>query len=274
MKGRSFLKRVIGAPYVLWAILFIIIPLVIVAYYAFTDAGGGFTLDNIKNLSDYGEIFRDSVLYSIAATVISLIIAYPFAYFMSRLKPKTQSLMMVLVMLPAWRSLLILTYSWMNILERNGLLNSLLTAIGLSPAQIIGTPGAVIFGMVYNYIPYMILPIYSVMSKIEPSVLEAAEDLGSGSMSKLYRIILPLSIPGVISGITMVFVPSVSTFYISQKLGDGKILLVGDIIERQIQAQNNYNTGAALSLVLMVVILVSMALMKLFAGDSDETLYA
>ena len=182
--------------------------------------------------------------------------------------------MMVLVMLPAWMSLLILTYSWMNILERNGLLNSLLTAIGLSPAQIIGTPGAVIFGMVYNYIPYMILPIYSVMSKIEPSVLEAAEDLGSGSMSKLYRIILPLSIPGVISGITMVFVPSVSTFYISQKLGDGKILLVGDIIERQIQAQNNYNTGAALSLVLMVVILVSMALMKLFAGDSDETLYA
>ena len=274
MKGRSFLKRVIGAPYVLWAILFIIIPLVIVAYYAFTDAGGGFTLDNIKNLSDYGEIFRDSVLYSIAATVISLIIAYPFAYFMSRLKPKTQRLMMVLVMLPAWMSLLILTYSWMNILERNGLLNSLLTAIGLSPAQIIGTPGAVIFGMVYNYIPYMILPIYSVMSKIEPSVLEAAEDLGSGSMSKLYRIILPLSIPGVISGITMVFVPSVSTFYISQKLGDGKILLVGDVIERQIQAQNNYNTGAALSLVLMVVILVSMALMKLFAGDSDETLYA
>ena len=274
MKGRSFLKRVIGAPYVLWAILFIIIPLDIVAYYAFTDAGGGFTLDNIKNLSDYGEIFRDSVLYSIAATVISLIIAYPFAYFMSRLKPKTQRLMMVLVMLPAWMSLLILTYSWMNILERNGLLNSLLTAIGLSPAQIIGTPGAVIFGMVYNYIPYMILPIYSVMSKIEPSVLEAAEDLGSGSMSKLYRIILPLSIPGVISGITMVFVPSVSTFYISQKLGDGKILLVGDIIERQIQAQNNYNTGAALSLVLMVVILVSMALMKLFAGDSDETLYA
>ena len=273
MKSRSFLKRVIGAPYVLWAVLFILIPLFIVAYYAFTDASGGFTLENIKNLSDYGEIFRDSVLYSIAATVISLIIAYPFAYFMSRLKPKTQKLMMVLVMLPAWMSLLILTYSWMNILERNGLLNSLLTAIGLKPAQIIGTPGAVIFGMVYNYIPYMILPIYSVMSKIEPSVLEAAEDLGSGGISKLYRIILPLSVPGVVSGVTMVFVPSVSTFYISQKLGDGKILLVGDVIERQIQAQNNYNAGAALSLVLMAVILVSMALMKLFAGDSDEAVY-
>ena len=273
MKGRSFLKRVIGAPYVLWAVLFIVIPLVIVAYYAFTDAQGGFTLDNIKNLGDYGEIFRDSVLYSIAATLISLVIAYPFAYFMSRLKPKTQKLMMVMVMLPAWMSLLILTYSWMNILERNGLLNSLLTAIGLQPAQIIGTPGAVIFGMVYNYIPYMILPIYSVMSKIEPSVLEAAEDLGSGSLSKLYRVILPLSVPGVISGVTMVFVPSVSTFYISQKLGDGKILLVGDVIERQIQAQNNYNAGAALSLVLMVVILVSMALMKLFAGDNDDALY-
>ena len=273
MKQRSLLQRIIGAPYVLWAAIFIVVPLFIVAYYSFTDPNGGFTLDNIKNLGDYRAIFRDSILYSVAATLIALVLAYPFAYVMSRKREKTQQIMMVLVMLPMWMSLLILTYSWMNILERNGIINTLLSKIGAEPLTLIGTPGAVIFGMVYNYIPYMILPIYSVMAKIEPSVLEAAEDLGSGGLSKLYRVILPLSMPGVVSGITMVFVPSVSTFYISQKLGDGKILLVGDIIERQIQAQNNYNMGAALSLVLMVIIVLSMALMKLFAGDTDENLY-
>ena len=273
MKNRTFLQRIIGAPYVFWAAVFIVVPLVIVVYYSFTDAAGNFTLDNMKNLSDYGQIFRDSILYSVAATAISLVLAYPFAYVMSRKKEKTQQIMMVLVMLPMWMSLLILTYSWMNILERQGIVNTFLTKIGLSPMTLIGTPGAVIFGMVYNYIPYMILPIYSVMSKIEPSVLEAAEDLGSGSASKLYRVILPLSMPGVVSGITMVFVPSVSTFYISQKLGDGKILLVGDIIERQIQGNYNYNSGAALSFVLMVLIILSLALMKLFAGEGDDSLY-
>ena len=273
MKKRTFLQRIIGAPYIFWAAVFIVVPLIIVVYYSFTDAAGNFTLDNMKNLSDYGQIFRDSILYSIAATAISLILAYPFAYVMSRKREKTQQIMMVLVMLPMWMSLLILTYSWMNILERQGIVNTLLSKIGLSPMTLIGTPGAVIFGMVYNYIPYMILPIYSVMSKIEPSVLEAAEDLGSGSVSKLYRVILPLSMPGVVSGITMVFVPSVSTFYISQKLGDGKILLVGDIIERQIQGNYNYNSGAALSFVLMVLIILSLALMKLFAGEADDSLY-
>ncbi len=273
MKNRTFLRRIIGAPYILWAAIFIVVPLLIVVYYSFTGPDGSFTLDNMKNLSDYGQIFKISILYSIAATVISLILAYPFAYVMSRKKEKTQQIMMVLVMLPMWMSLLILTYSWMNILERQGIVNTLLEKVGLAPLNLIGTPAAVIFGMVYNYIPYMILPIYSVMSKIDPSVLEAAEDLGSGSFSKLYRVILPLSMPGVVSGVTMVFVPSVSTFYISQKLGDGKILLVGDVIERQIQAQNNYNMGAALSLVLMVLIILSLALMKLFAGDSDENLY-
>lgn len=273
MKNRSFLQRIIGAPYVLWAAIFIVVPLLIVAYYAFTDASGALTLANIRDLRDYGSIFRESIVYSVAATLIALVLAYPFAYVMSRKREKTQQIMMVLVMLPMWMSLLILTYSWMGILERNGIINSLLAKVGVAPLNLIGTPAAVIFGMVYNYIPYMILPIYSVMSKIDPSVLEAAEDLGSGGASKLYRVILPLSMPGVVSGVTMVFVPSVSTFYISQKLGDGKILLVGDVIERQIQAQNNYNTGAALSLVLMALIILSLALMKLFAGEGDDNLY-
>ena len=273
MKKRSFMQRVIGAPYILWAAIFIVVPLLIVAYYAFTDPAGGFTLDNMKNLGDYRTIFRDSILYSLAATAIALILAYPFAYVMSRKRQKTQQIMMVLVMLPMWMSLLILTYSWVTIMERNGVINSILMKAGLEPLNMIGTPGAVIFGMVYNYIPYMILPIYSVMSKIDPSVLEAAEDLGSGGFSKLYRVILPLSMPGVVSGITMVFVPSVSTFYISKQLGDGKILLVGDVIERQIKYNNDYSSGAALSLVLMVLIILSLALMKLFAGDSDDNLY-
>ncbi len=272
MKKRTLAQRLLGAPYVVWAAIFIVVPLLIVAYYSFTDASGQFTLDNIKALAGYKEVFLISIEYSLIATVITLLISYPFAYFMSRRSPVTQRIMMMLVMLPMWMNLLIRTYSWMNILEKNGIINNILASFGMEPLKMIGTPGAVIFGMIYNYIPYMILPIYTVMSKIDPSVLEAAEDLGSNSLSKLRRIILPLSMPGVVSGFTMVFVPSVSTFYISQKLG-GKIMLVGDAIEKQIQSLYNYNLGAALSLVLMVLILLSMALMKRFAGDGDDNLY-
>lgn len=263
------MQRIIGAPYILWSAIFIIVPLVIVIYYSFTDSSGNFTFSNIKQLVEYKEIFLISIEYSLVATVVTLLISYPFAYFMSRKGPAAQRIMMMLVMLPMWMNLLIRTYSWMNILERNGIINNLLGLMGIAPLKLIGTPGAVIFGMVYNYIPYMILPIYTVMSKIEPSLLEAAEDLGSNSLSKLRRIILPLSMPGVVSGITMVFVPSVSTFYISQKLG-GKIMLVGDAIEKQIQSLYNYNMGAALSLVLMVFIIISMALMKRFADDDGS----
>ncbi|MBQ8641169.1 MAG: ABC transporter permease [Clostridia bacterium] len=269
MKKKSLLQQAAGAPYIVWAALFIIIPLVIVVYYAFTDKTGAFTMDNIMSLADYKETFLISFEYAFIASLICLAIAYPFAYIMSRKGPAAQRIMMMLVMLPMWMNLLIRTYSWMNILEKNGIINNLLENFGIEPLKMIGTPGAVIFGMIYNYIPYMIIPIYNVMSKIEPSLLEAAEDLGSGSLSKLRRVILPLSMPGVISGFTMVFVPSVSTFYISQKLGGGKIMLIGDAIERQMQTSYNYNLGASLSLVLMVVILVSMVILNRFAGDDD-----
>ncbi|MGN1346158.1 MAG: ABC transporter permease [Eubacteriales bacterium] len=271
MKKKSLGQRLLGAPYVVWAALFILIPLVIVVYYAFTDADGSFTLANVAKLREYRDVFLISIEYSFIATVICLVIAYPFAYLMSRKKASAQRIMMMLVMLPMWMNLLIRTYSWMNILEKNGLINNFLGLFGIEPLKMIGTPGAVVFGMIYNYIPYMILPIYTVMSKIDVSVLEAAEDLGSNGLSKLRRIILPMSMPGVVSGFTMVFVPSVSTFYISQKLG-GKIMLIGDAIEKQIQSLYNYNLGAALSLVLMVIILISMALMKKFAGDSNDGL--
>ena len=269
MKKRSLTQRIIGAPYILWAAIFIVVPLLIVVYYSFTDADGNFTFANILQLKDYAEVFWISVKYSLIATLITLVIAYPFAYVMSRKSEYTQKIMMMLVMLPMWMNLLIRTYSWMNILEKNGIINNILENFGVEPLKMIGTPGAVIFGMIYNYIPYMIIPIFNVMSKIEPSLLEAAEDLGSGALSKLRRVILPLSMPGVLSGFTMVFVPSVSTFYISQKLGGGKILLIGDAIERQMQTSYNYNLGASLSLVLMVVILVSMVILNRFAGDDD-----
>ncbi|MBE6563830.1 MAG: ABC transporter permease [Ruminococcaceae bacterium] len=259
----------LNAPYVLWSAIFIVVPLLIVAYYAFTDKNGAFTLANITELANYSDTFFLSIWYSLIATLITLLISYPFAYFVSRSGASTQKVMMMLIMLPMWMNLLIRTYSWMNILERNGLLNSLLGTIGIEPLKMIGTPGAVIFGMVYNYLPYMVIPIYTVLSKIDPSILEAAEDLGSNSLSKLFRIILPMSMPGVISGITMVFVPSVSTFYISQKLGGGKILLIGDVIERQMQMSYNYNLGASLSLVLMILILVCMAVMRRFTSSDS-----
>ncbi len=271
MKNRSLSQRLLGAPYILWAAIFITVPLAIVVYYSFTDASGNFTFDNIRQLVEYKDIFLISIQYSIIATIITLFISYPFAYFMSRKGPAAQRIMTMLIMLPMWMNLLIRTYSWMNILEKNGVINNLLAMVGIEPLKMIGTPGAVIFGMIYNYIPYMILPIYTVMSKIDPSLLEAAADLGSNSLSKLRRVILPLSMPGVVSGITMVFVPSVSTFYISQKLG-GNIMLIGDAIEKQIQTLYNYNLGAALSLVLMVLIILSMALMKLISGDDSDSI--
>ncbi len=266
-KKASLGTVILNAPYVLWSAIFIIVPLVIVIYYAFTDKSGAFTLDNIIALADYRDTFIVSVWYSLIATAITLVMAYPFAFFMSRARVSAQRMMMMLVMLPMWMNLLIRTYSWMIILERNGIINNVLGAMGLDPIKMIGTEGAVILGMVYNYLPYMILPIYTVMSKIEPSLYEAAEDLGCGMWQKLRRVVLPLSLPGVVSGITMVFVPSVSTFYISYKLGGGKISLIGDAIERQIQTAYNYNLGAALSLVLMVFILISLAIMNKFSGD-------
>lgn len=258
---------ILNAPYTLWAVLFIVVPLAIVVYYAFTDANGSFTLENIKSLGDYKDTFITSIWYSLIATAITLVIAYPFAFFMSRAKASRQKLLMMLVMLPMWMNLLIRTYSWMLILEKNGIINNILGFLNIGEIKMIGTPGAVILGMVYNYLPYMILPIYTVMSKIDRSLFEAAEDLGCGMWQKLRRVVLPLSLPGVVSGITMVFVPSISTFYISYKLGGGKVQLIGDAIERQIQSAGNYNLGSALSLILMIFILISLAVMNKFSDD-------
>ena len=269
MKKRSLLGKAPAAPYLVWSVLFIIAPLIFVAYYAFTDKDGHFTTENFGSLAtaEYAEIFLRSACFAFLATIICLVIAYPVAYYISKTSPKTQKILMVLVMLPMWMNFLIRTYSWMAILEDTGLLNTALGYIGLGPYHMINTSGAVILGMVYNFLPYMILPIYTSLSKLDPRLVEASADLGCNSARTLFHVILPLSRSGVISGITMVFVPSISTFYISQKLGGGKFDLIGDTIERQFQTAYNYNLGSAISFVLMILIILSMTVMNRFGEE-------
>ena len=261
------------APYSLWAVLFILVPLVFVAYYAFTDNNFLFTFDNVsrfftatsnaggQEVRTYLVIFWRSLKLAVISTVICLVLGYPLAYLMARSSERAQKIMMTLVMIPMWMNFLIRTYAWMTILQDTGILNGLLDALGLGRVHIIGTEGAVVVGMVYDYLPYMVLPIYSIMAKMDVKLLEAARDLGCNSVSVLRRVILPLSLPGVLSGVTMVLIPSVSTFYISQKLGNGRFFLIGDAIEGQYVA-NNLHFAAAMAFILMVILLLCMALMK------------
>ena len=274
MKKRSFIESFAAVPHSVWALLFIIAPLIFVIYFAFTDTYGAFSLDNITMLQSYTHIFVLSVCFALIATVICLLIGYPLAFFISRLSPSRQKLMVVLLMLPMWISLLIRTYSLMAILDNGGLLNSLLEALGIGRVKIIGTSGAVILGMVYDFLPYMVLPIYTSISKLDPRYFEAASDLGCNNLRTMFRVVLPLSVPGIVSGITMVFVPSISTFYISQKLGGGSFDLIGDTIERQFQNVSTYNIGAAISLVMMILILISVAIMNRFSDDNGGGIIA
>lgn len=270
MNKKSFGNKLLSCPYAVWAAIFIIVPLLIMFYFALTDANGVFTLSNLSSLGRYKKAFAISIVYAAISTVITLILAYPMAYFMTKLKISSQRMIMLIVMLPMWTNFLIRTYSWITILANTGIINTILGKLGIGPLKLINTPGAVILGMVYDFIPYMILPIYSVMSKIDNSLLEASEDLGSNAFNKFKRVIFPLSRPGVISGITMVFVPSVSTFYISQKLGGNKTMLIGDTIEYFYNlGPDYYNIASAISLVLMVLIMISLFIMNKFSNDED-----
>jgi len=270
MKRKSSLgSRLVASPYILWSALFIIAPMFFVLYYSFTTPSGQFTFDNIMALGKYTGILLRSVWFGVLATLICLVLAYPFAYFISQMRLNTQQTMVALVMLPMWMNFLIRTYSWMAILQDTGIINRTLEKIGLGPVHMINTSGAVILGMVYNFMPYMILPLYSVMAKMDKSIIEAAQDLGGNRINVVRKVIIPLSMPGIASGLTMVFVPSVSTFYISQKLGGGSFDLIGDVIERQFQQSYNYNLGASLSLVLMVLILACMAFLNKFTNDEE-----
>lgn len=270
MKKSSLSQKMLDKPYLLWSVLFIIVPLVMVVFYAFTDKTGAFTFSNIAQIKNYFPTILLSVLYGLAATVICVLIGYPFAYALSKHSVNTQRTMVLLVMLPMWMNFLIRTYSLMTILGDSGVVNNLLNALGLKSVHMINTGGAVIFGMVYNFLPYMILPIYTVLSKLDNSLVEAAHDLGSGRITTFKRVILPLSLPGLLSGITMVFVPCVSTFYITQKLGGGQIVLIGDVIETQFQSANNYHLGAALSFVLMILIFVCLGVMNYFDDGTQD----
>ncbi len=269
MSSRSLKAKLVASPYIVWSAIFIIAPLIFVAYYAFTDSSGAFTLSNISELSKYTTTFLRSIWFGIVATIICLIIAFPLAYFISQKTEKVQRTLVLLVMLPMWMSFLIRTYSWMALLQDTGIINSFLVKLGLEPVHMINTESAVILGMVYNFLPFMITPIYSVMAKLDRSMIEACQDLGGNRLTVIRRCIIPMSMPGVVSGITMVFVPSVSTFYISQKLGGGSFDLIGDVIERQFQQSYNYNLGAAISFVLMILILICMAVMNRFTGDEE-----
>ena len=274
----SRIERLCLGPYSAWAILFIVVPLIFVAYYAFTDNNFRFTTANItrfftatstvadadgtaREVHTYLLIFGRSLKLAVISTVICLLMGYPAAYIIARAAPRTQKIMITLIMIPMWMNFLIRTYAWMTILQDTGILNSFLGLLRLRPIHIIGTESAVVIGMVYDYFPYMILPIYSVMAKMDVKLLEAARDLGCNSYGVLRRVIWPLSLPGVISGVTMVLIPSISTFYISQKLGNGKFYLIGDAIEGQYVA-NNLHFAAAIAFILMVILLAAMAYMQ------------
>ncbi len=270
------------APYSLWSVIFIVVPLLFIAYYAFTDNNFNFTLENITRfftatsqvtaddgtvteVRTYLMIFMRSLKLAVISTVICLGMGYPLAYIMARAEEKKQRIMMTLIMIPMWMNFLIRTYAWMTILQDTGIFNSVLNVFGIDPVHIIGTEGAVIIGMVYDYFPYMVLPIYSIMAKMDIRLIEAAHDLGCNSIATLRRVIFPLSLPGVMSGITMVLIPSISTFYISQKLGNGKFFLIGDAIEGQYVA-NNLHFAAAIAFILMIILLVCMGVANHFTS--------
>ena len=281
----GLVQRLTLAPYSVWAVLFIVVPLIFVAYYAFTDTDFNFTFDNIarfftatSNIGDgeltrevhtYLIIFLRSLKLAVISTVICLLMGYPMAYIIARAEARTQKILITLIMIPMWMNFLIRTYAWMTILQDTGIFNGILSALGLGRIHIIGTEAAVVIGMVYDYFPYMVLPIYSIMAKMDNRLIEAAYDLGCSGSGVLRRVIWPLSLPGVISGVTMVLIPSISTFYISQKLGNGKFFLIGDAIEGQYVA-NNLHFAAAIAFILMIILLAGMALMQRFADKRSH----
>ena len=262
----------LSLPYILWMVVFTLIPLCVVGYYALTDPQTGkFTWENIRQLGDYMPVFGKSIGYSLISAFICLLLGYPVAYFIAHRGPVMQKFLYMLVMLPMCMSFLLRTLAWVGLLQNTGIINNLLGMVGIGPLKLIRTPGAVILGMVYNYLPYMILPLYATIVKIDHRLIEAAEDLGCNSVQVFSKVILPLSVPGILSGVTMVFVPAVSTFYISQKLGNTDTMLIGDMIEKWFKQGNNANLGAALSLVLMILVFVCTGIMNRCGGDSDES---
>ena len=260
----------LSTPYIIWMVVFTLIPLGVVGYYALTDSvTGQFTLENVRNLNMYWGVLGQSIFYSLVSAFICLLLGYPVAYYIAQQGETAQKILYMLVMLPMCMSFLLRTLAWVGLLQDTGIINDILEFVGIGRLRMIRTPGAVVLGMVYNYLPYMILPLYTTIVKIDKRLVEAAEDLGCTPVQTFTKVILPLSTPGILSGITMVFVPAVSTFYISQKLGGTDTVLIGDIIERLFKQGNNANLGAALSLVLMILVFVCTGIMNRFGADEE-----
>ena len=268
-------KRLLAGPYLFWSVSFVVIPLLVIVYYAFTSDEGSFTFSNLAQITTPENLkaLGMSILLSFLSTVICLILAYPLAMILSQKQVNQTSFIVLVFILPMWMNFLLRTLAWQTLLEKNGVINNILHFLHLPEQSLINTPGAIVLGMVYNFLPFMILPIYNVLAKIDRDVLYAARDLGANNMQTFFKIILPLSVPGVISGITMVFVPSLTTFVISDLLGGSKILLIGNVIEQEFKQGSNWHTGSGLSLVLMIFIIASMALIAKYDKNGEGTAF-
>lgn len=262
-------SKFLAGPYIAWMVIFTVVPLGMVVHFAFSGTDGGFSLENFTHAAEYFPTFLRSVWYALVACAICLVIGYPVAYVIAQSTASVQRVLYLLVTLPMCMSFLLRTLAWVALLRDTGIINTILGFFGIGPFPLIRNAGSVILGMVYNYLPYMIMPLYTVIAKLDPRLIEAAQDLGCDNVQTFRRVILPLSVPGIVSGITMVFVPAVSTFYITQQLGGTDNMMIGDIIERQFKGIVNQNLGAAMSLILMVLVFISIGLMNKFTGDEE-----
>ena len=274
MKKNNGSSTLPASPYIVWSTLFIVIPLIIIVFFSFTQetaSGYSFTLENFKRVlnSQYISVFKRSLILAFESTVLCLILGYPVAYFISKMKSNKRNILIMLFIVPMWMNFLLRTYAWLPILGKNGVINNFLSAIGLNTINILYTDAAVLLGMVYNFLPFMILPIYTVLIKMDNSLIDAAADLGANKRQIFTKVIFPLSMPGVITGITMVFMPAVSTFVISRLLGGGQYMLLGNLIETQFKTMGDWNFGSALAIIMMIIILISMAIMNKFEGTES-----
>lgn len=274
MKKNNGSSTLPASPYIVWSTLFIVIPLIIIVFFSFTQetaSGYSFTLENFKRVlnSQYISVFKRSLILAFESKVLCLILGYPVAYFISKMKSNKRNILIMLFIVPMWMNFLLRTYAWLPILGKNGVINNFLSAIGLNTINILYTDAAVLLGMVYNFLPFMILPIYTVLIKMDNSLIDAAADLGANKRQIFTKVIFPLSMPGVITGITMVFMPAVSTFVISRLLGGGQYMLLGNLIETQFTTMGDWNFGSALAIFMMIIILISMAIMNKFEGTES-----
>lgn len=275
MRKKNNQSALPAAPYVVWSSLFIVIPLLIVVFFGFTIKSGDsyhFSLENFQRLMDpkYLKVFGRSILLSVEATLGCLILGYPVAYLISKMREGKRNILIMLFIIPMWMNFLLRTYAWLPILGKNGLINSLLVTLGFARANLLYNDFAVLLGMIYNFLPFMILPIYTVLIKMDTDLINAASDLGASRKEIFTKIIFPLSMPGIISGITMVFMPAVSTFVISRILGGGQYMLLGNLIETQYTSMDDWNFGSAIAIFMMIIILISMAFMNKFEGTDDK----